>query len=53
MAGVAGAALWLPDFLDDKLRASAEKILGHPMEAILDTFAGAQQYLLDLGEEAQ
>jgi hypothetical protein len=53
MLGVAGAVLWLPGFLDDKLRARTEEVIGHPIEAILDTFAGLQQYLLNLGEEAQ
>lgn len=53
MAGVAGAALWIPDFLDDKSRASVERVIGHPVEAVLETFAAKQQYLLDLGEEAQ
>jgi hypothetical protein len=51
--GVGGVGLWLPVFSDEKWHGIAEKIIGHPVEAILETFAGLQQYLLDLGEEAQ
>ena len=53
MLGVAGTALWLDLIWDDKERTSAEKSIGYPIESILDTFAALQQYLLDLGEEAQ
>lgn len=51
--GVAGVGMWLPNMLEDEWRASVEKGVGHPIESILDTQAALQQYLLDLGEEAQ
>ena len=53
MLGVAGVGLWLPPILDTEKRAIAEKIIGQPLESILDTFAALQRYLLNLGEEAQ
>jgi hypothetical protein len=53
MLGVAGVALWLPAFLEEERRAVMEKVLGHPIEAVVETFAQLQEYLLDLGEEAQ
>jgi hypothetical protein len=53
MLGVAGSALWLPIIWDDKERSSAERVIGYPIESILDTFADLQKYLLELGEEAQ
>lgn len=50
--GVGGAGLWLSGMLIDDNAAAMEKVLGQPLDVILERFAALQRYLLDLGDEA-
>ena len=40
------------DHLEDG-GVGTEQVLGHPLDRILEQFAGLQQYALDLGDEAR
>ena len=50
--GGGAVGLWLPYLLGDG-GVGTEQVLGHPLDRILEQFAGLQQYALDLGDEAR
>lgn len=51
--GVGGVGLWLPSFLEDEMLVVVERVLGQPVDRVLERFAALQAYLLDLGDEAR
>jgi hypothetical protein len=50
--GVGTAGVWLNAILEDDGKV-AEKVIGYPIDCVLDQFALLQNYLLDLGDEAR